>query len=102
MTDDEFIQVIQSGESSVVEFKRCGDMPHPDTFETVCSFANRSGGDIYLGVDDDGEVTGVDASRAVEIERNIVNVTSNRKLFIPAPMVETERIMHQGKTVIRV
>ena len=52
MTQDELMQVLQAGESSMVEFKRCSELPHTDTFETVCSFANRSGGSIYLGVDD--------------------------------------------------
>lgn len=86
------MQVLQAGESSMVEFKRCSELPHTDTFETVCSFANRSGGSIYLGVDDDGQVLGVDSKRVSEIERNVVNVVSNRKMFEPAPMVETEHI----------
>ena len=90
MTQDELMQVLQAGESSMVEFKRCSELPHTDTFETVCSFANRSGGSIYLGVDDDGQVLGVDSKRVSEIERNVVNVVSNRKMFEPAPMVETE------------
>ncbi len=63
MTQDELMQVLQAGESSMVEFKRCSELPHTDTFETVCSFANRSGGSIYLGVDDDGQVLGVDSKQ---------------------------------------
>lgn len=102
MTGDELVQILANGESSIVEFKRCGDLPHADTFETVCSFANRLGGDIYLGVDDDGSIIGIDGRRAVEIERNVANVVSTRKLFSPAPMVETERIQCGGRTVVRV
>ena len=34
------------------EFKRCGNGINADTCETVCSFLNHFGGDIYLGVDD--------------------------------------------------
>lgn len=102
MTTEELLQVLRGGESSMVEFKRCSDVPHMDVYETVCSFANRMGGSIYLGVDDDGEIHGVNMDRAIEIERNIVNVTSNRKLFAPAPNVETERIDCDGKLVIRI
>mgnify|MGYP002226631067 FL=1 len=65
MTQDELMQVLQAGESSMVEFKRCSELPHTDTFETVCSFANRSGGSIYLGVDDDGQVLGAILSALV-------------------------------------
>ena len=96
------MQVLQAGESSMVEFKRCSELPHTDTFETVCSFANRSGGSIYLGVDDDGQVLGVDSKRVSEIERNVVNVVSNRKMFEPAPMVETEHIEYDERIIVRI
>ncbi|PLS28890.1 RNA-binding domain-containing protein [Bifidobacterium parmae] len=102
MTPDELLHAIRGGESATVEFKRCGDIPHADTFETVCSFSNRMGGDIYLGVTDEGDIIGVASERAVEIERNIANVAVNRKLFVPAPTVETERIECDGRTVVRV
>ena len=102
MTLDELMQVLQAGESSMVEFKRCSELPHTDTFETVCSFANRSGGSIYLGVDDDGQVLGVDSKRVSEIERIVVNVVSNRKMFEPAPMVETEHIEYDERIIVRI
>lgn len=89
MTPDELTRVLRNGESSTVEFKRCSDLPHADTFETICSFSNRMGGDIYLGVENDGSVSGVTESRIAEIERNVANVTNNHKLFAPAPTVET-------------
>ena len=102
MVGNELDAVLKEGESTTVEFKRYGDRPHADVFETVCSFANRSGGSIYLGVDDDGKVEGVDPKRAVEIERNIANVVSNRSLFSPAPNVETGRIDYGGRIVVRI
>ena len=43
---------ITIGETVAVEFKRCGNGIGADTYETVCSFLNRFGGDIYLGVED--------------------------------------------------
>ncbi|MBT1173959.1 putative DNA binding domain-containing protein [Bifidobacterium sp. LC6] len=102
MTPDDLTQVLRGGESTTVEFKRCGDLPHADTFETVCSFSNRMGGDIYLGIDDDGDVSGVDKSRVAEIERNIANVANNRKLFVPAPTLETEHCEYDGRMIIRI
>ena len=38
------------GETVAVEFKRCSNGIESDTYETVCSFLNRYGGDIFLGV----------------------------------------------------
>ena len=41
------------GEDLNIEFKRAGDGPKADTFESVCAFLNKAGGDLLLGVDDD-------------------------------------------------
>lgn len=94
---------IQAGEGIGVEFKRCGSQPSSDTFETICSFANRQGGSILLGVNDDGTVEGVPEASALPIERNISNVASNPNLFNVSPLVEFERLHDsEGRLVIRV
>lgn len=100
---DALDRYIQAGEGISVEFKRCGSQPGQDTFETVCSFANRQGGSILLGVCDDGAVEGVPEASALNIERNISNVTSNPNLFNVSPLVEFERLRDsEGRLVIRV
>lgn len=92
MTPEKFAQFLEQGEGQCIEFKRCGNIPHADTFKTVCSFANRLGGDIFLGVGNDGTVAGVNEKAVLDIERNIVNVTSNPATFVPAPSLEFEKI----------
>lgn len=100
---DALDRYIQAGEGISVEFKRCRSQPGQDTFETVCSFANRQGGSILLGVRDDGAVEGVPEASALNIERNISNVTSNPNLFNVSPLVEFERLRDsEGRLVIRV
>lgn len=100
---DALERFIQEGEGISVEFKRCGAQPGQDTFETICSFANRQGGSILLGVRDDGTVEGVPEASALNIERNISNVTSNPDLFNVSPLVEFERLHDsEGRLVIRV
>ena len=47
------------GENLNIEFKRAGDGPKSDTFESVCAFLNKAGGDLLLGVNDDGTVVGL-------------------------------------------
>ena len=65
MTNEQIFRNAQRlGEGNNVEFKRCGNEVEHDVFESVCSFANRFGGDIYLGVLNDGTVTGVNANNA--------------------------------------
>lgn len=100
--EDDFEKALKSGESAMVEFKRCGGNPETDTFETICSFANHTGGHLYLGVEDDGTVRGVSAAACKNIERNIANVTANPKLFSPAILVETEHFVYRDKTFIHI
>ena len=87
---------LSRGEGLSLEFKRCGNQPGADTFETICSFANRQGGSILLGVLDDGAVEGIDARAVSAIERNIVNVVNNPDLFNVPPAIEFEGITFGG------
>jgi ATP-dependent DNA helicase RecG len=43
-------QLIRDGEGLTVEFKRCAKELPKSVYETVCSFSNRYGGYILLGV----------------------------------------------------
>ncbi|MEC4271912.1 RNA-binding domain-containing protein [Adlercreutzia sp. R25] len=97
-----FESILQQGESSTVEFKRCGGTPSHDTLETICSFANRSGGSIFLGVSAMGEVLGIPSGSTLEIERNLINCTYNPNLFNMPPSLEFEQIEFDGKIVLRV
>ena len=53
------------GENIVIEFKRAGNGPEHDTFESICAFLNRQGGDVLLGVTDDGKVIGLPPKAAL-------------------------------------
>lgn len=54
-------RIVPEKETLTVEFK--SDQPKKlqdsDIFDAVVAFANSDGGDLYLGVEDDGRVTGV-------------------------------------------
>lgn len=94
---------VRAGEGMNLEFKRCGGKVERDVYETICSFANRQGGSILLGVLDDGTVSGVSPKAVASIERNIVNVANDPSMFNVAPALEFERLEGDGgKTVIRV
>ena len=58
------------GENLNIEFKRAGDGPKADTFESVCAFLNKAGGDLLLGVDDDGTVVGLPPKSVDAMIRN--------------------------------
>ena len=88
------------GETVAVEFKRCGNGIESDTYETVCSFLNRFGGDIFLGVLDDGTVLGVPESAVQDMIRNFIKVVSNPALFSPTVYLVPEKIEYDEKHTI--
>ncbi|MBE6397811.1 MAG: ATP-binding protein, partial [Lentisphaerae bacterium] len=54
MTDTRLLELLKSGEGLTAEFKRCSGGVESDVFESICAFLNRFGGDVLLGVEDDG------------------------------------------------
>ncbi|MBU2852762.1 ATP-binding protein [Acidithiobacillus ferriphilus] len=97
--EHEIEALIRRGESLVLEFKsdlKC--LPDRDLVATVVSLANTEGGDLLLGVEDDGSVTGLHA--------NHVNVSGIPSLIVnktnPAISVKVERHDLQSKSVARI
>ena len=95
--------ILTIGETVAVEFKRCGNGIESDTYETVCSFLNRFGGDIFMGVLDDGTVVGVPEKAAADMIKNFIKVVSNPALFSPTVYLVPEAIKYDEKhTIIHV
>lgn len=91
------------GETVAVEFKRCGNGIESDTYETVCSFLNRFGGDIFLGVLDDGTVLGVPKNAVSDMIKNFIKVVSNPALFSPTVYLVPEKIEYdENHTIIHI
>lgn len=69
----ELMEMIRNRENSGVEFKR--DDVHPQSLaKDIASLANLKGGHILLGVEDDGNVTGLTRQ---DIEEWVMNICSN-------------------------
>ena len=90
------------GETIAVEFKRCGNGIENDVYESVTSFLNRFGGDIYMGVLDDGSVVGVPPQAANDMVKNFIKTISNPDLFLPTIYLAPEIIQYEGKSIIHV
>lgn len=95
-------EIFSVGETIAVEFKSCGNRIESDTYETVCSFLNRFGGDIFLGVLDDGTVEGVNPKVAPELVKNFIKCISNQQLFTPTIYLVPEILEYDGRTIIHV
>lgn len=71
MTETELLDLIRNGENIHVEFKKSTDEINKDVYDTVCSFSNRDGGTIILGVKDNGTILGI-APDSVERMKKIL------------------------------
>lgn len=99
----ELQSMLTIGETVAVEFKRCGNGIESDTYESVCSFLNRFGGDILMGVLDNGTVVGVPEKAAPDMVKNFITVISNPMLFSPTVYLVPEIIKDEaGHTIIHV
>ncbi len=94
--------ILEIGETIAVEFKRCGNGIENDVYESVCSFLNRFGGDIFLGVQDDGTVCGVPERAASDMVKNFISCISNPVLFTPTIYLSPKIVRYEGKTIIHV
>ena len=102
MTPEKLKAVLSVGETVAVEFKRCGNGISADTYVTVCSFLNRFGGDIYLGVEDNGMVYGVPENAASEMVKNFIKTVSNPEIINPTVYLTPEIVKYKGKHIIHV
>jgi len=92
--------ILTIGETAAVEFKRCGNGIESDVYETVCSFMNRFGGDIFMGVLDDGTVLGVPEKAAPDMVKNFISSVSNPALFSPTVYLVPEIMEYDEKRTI--
>lgn len=94
--------VFEIGETIAVEFKRCGNGIENDVYETVCSFLNRFGGDLFMGVLDDGTVLGIPERAASDMVKNFISSISNPAFLTPTVYLAPEILKYRGKTIIHV
>ena len=102
MTTERLDALRKIGETVSVEFKRCGGNIEHDVYETVCSFSNRFGGDIFLGILDDGTVKGLPEKAAPDMIKNFISVLANPSLFSPTLCIDAEIMEYEGKTIIHI
>ena len=91
MTEAEILNLINSGESTTVEFKKSTNEITKDVYDTVCAFSNREGGHIFLGVNDKGVVLGVSPDAVDQIKKEFVTTVNNvNKLYPPMYLMPEE------------
>ncbi len=94
-------KLLLQGEGPLVEFKRGVGGAKSDAFESYCAFLNREGGEILLGVRDDGVVEGLPVRSVKDIVKNLICVMNDANLLNPPFCVLPEVVEYEGKKVIR-
>jgi hypothetical protein len=92
---------LKNGESQSVEFKEGhADVPLQ---RAIAAFANTNSGTIFLGVNNNTEVVGIDCDTAQKKDEELLrirNITTQK--IKPTISVHLDFVVHQGKTVARI
>lgn len=92
---------LKNGESQLVEFKEGhADVPLQ---RAIAAFANANSGTIFLGVNNNAEVVGIDCDTAKKKDEELLRIRNiTTQAIKPAISVHVDFIVHQGKTVLRI
>ena len=93
---------LAAGENLHIEFKESHDRLPGSFFDTVCAFLNTDGGTIYLGVGDDGTVTGVAPQAVARMKSDIANLSNNPQQLDPPFLLFPHQLTIADKLVIAV
>lgn len=93
------MRTIPLRETLTIEFKSdLKKLPDTDLIDAVIGMANTDGGTLYLGVEDDGTITGVHPHHADEI--GVVALIANKT--VPAVSVRAELICEEGHSILQI
>lgn len=95
-------RLLKQKENIRLEFKESRtDLP-ANLFESICAMLNREGGDILLGVSDDGSVKGIEANRLETIKANLVTLSNNANKLDPPFILFPQTYEVKGQTIIHI
>ncbi len=95
----ELIQKIHLGEDSTIEFKR--ELPRRNSLaDEIAAFANARGGVILIGVDDHGDIAGLDQRNLNQAEETVVEIC--RDSIEPQLPIFTEKLRLDEKLLLKI
>lgn len=96
------LNVINKKENSTTEFKEAKRALPKSLFETVCAFLNRNGGNIFLGISDNGKVTGVDKEFIDKMKKDFINLCNNPEKIEPTVYLNINEYQIDEKCVLHI
>lgn len=100
MMIDEIKRLIKNGEKIDVEFKESKHSLTKDVFDTVCSFNNRNGGHIILGINDKRDIVGVSKDKVDKVIKEFTTAINNPQKIYPPLYLLPEIFEINGKQII--
>ena len=95
----ELIEKIYFGEDATIEFKR--ELPHRNSLaDEIAAFANAKGGVILIGVDNNGEIIGVDRQKLDAAEKIVVEICQDS--IDPIVLIFTEKLRIDDKNLLKI
>ncbi|MCD6464737.1 putative DNA binding domain-containing protein [Candidatus Woesearchaeota archaeon] len=91
------IEVLKKGEGLTVEFKKSIPETYKKLSRDICALANSEGGFIFIGVDDDGRILGVQKHKIKEI---LKKVNDGLMHIYPKPSVHVSVVEISDKSII--
>lgn len=100
MTEAEILRLIHGGENICVEFKKSTQEITKDVYDTVCSFSNRNGGHIFLGVNDEGTILGISPNSIERLKKDFVTSINNGQKINPPLYLQPEEFEINGLLIL--
>lgn len=100
MTTELMRNLLTNDEKITIEYKTCQHGIQEDVYETVCSFSNRYGGYIIMGVEDDGTPIGINRNMSKDMRKNFVNQLNNPDRMSPTLYLSIEEFEYEGKLLL--
>ena len=102
MSLDRVKKLLQQKEGIHLEYKKAKNGLPNNLFESICAMLNRDGGDIILGVEDNGNILGLDETKIENYITNIVNASNNKEKLSPSNILFPQWYKIDGKTIIHI
>lgn len=95
-------RLLKQKEGIRLEFKASRtDLP-TNLFESICAMLNREGGDILLGILDDGSIKGIEADRLETIKGNLVTLSNNPNKIDPPFILFPQAYKLKGRAIVHI
>lgn len=93
-------KIIKQGESNKVEFKEATFEIPKSIYETVCAFLNANGGEILLGVKDNGNIEGVAKDSVKQLKENFLTTINSANKINPNVYLDINDIEINNKVIL--